>query len=132
SGLAIALVLFAHAGGFGSVFNAVAFHEFRAYNRISPFVGLLSLAAVAIVLDRWLVRQPAYICTFVLAPLLAIAAFDQVPAVLFADQHSREALFHHDQQFIAKLEAQLPGNAMVFQLPNTEFPLDGPRERMLP
>ena len=37
SGFVIALVLIAEVGGLGSLFNIFVVHEFRAYNRISPF-----------------------------------------------------------------------------------------------
>jgi hypothetical protein len=57
SGFVIALVLIAEVGGLGSLFNVFVVHEFRAYNRISPFIALFSLAAVAITIDALLAGE---------------------------------------------------------------------------
>jgi phosphoglycerol transferase len=128
----IALILIGQVGGFGSVFNLFVMHEFRCYNRLSPFISLFSLAAVALGLDCFLAKKPGYIKVPVAAAVIVFGALDQIPCFIF-QLHSQEvAEFYHDREFIRRLEEYLPRASMVFQLPNTPFPLDGMTERMLP
>ncbi|MGI8820642.1 MAG: hypothetical protein ACR2ID_07240 [Chthoniobacterales bacterium] len=129
----IAFVLIAEVGGFGSLFNILFLHEFRAYNRISPFISLCSLGGLAIVVDRVLRHRGKLLQSAIAAGLLALGAFDQIPPSLFAAHKSVEAKFHRDRAFIRTLESRLPAGAMIFQLPHTGFPMDaGINERMGP
>jgi phosphoglycerol transferase len=127
SGFAIALVLIAEVGGFGSLFNVFVVHEFRCYNRISPFIALFSLAAVAIIVDAFLAGRKSYSYWLLGGCVLIFGAFDQIPITMFYKR-----LFYEDQFFIGQLESRLPAGTMIFQLPHTDFPLDAGRERMLP
>ena len=78
SSFVVAFVLIAGAGGFGSLFNVFVVHEFRAYNRISPFVALFSLAAVAIIVDAFLAGKKRYSQGLLFGSLLIFGAFDQI------------------------------------------------------
>jgi hypothetical protein len=132
SGFVIALVLIAEVGGFGSLFNVFVVHQFRAYNRISPFIALFSLATVAIILDALLPWRKWYSQGLICGCLLIFGAFDQIPVVLFSNWENEKRRFYEDQFFIRQLESRLPAGTMVFQLPHTDLLLDGGRERMLP
>jgi phosphoglycerol transferase len=132
SGFVIALVLIAEAGGLGSLFNVFVIHEFRAYNRISPFIALFSLGAVAIIVDALLAGSKGYSLWLLGGCLLIFGAFDQIPAIELSNQPNGRRLFYEDQFFIGRLESRLPAGTMVFQLPHTDLPLDAGRERMLP
>jgi phosphoglycerol transferase len=128
----IALVLIAGVGGFGSLFNVFVMHEFRCYDRVSPFIGLFSFGAVAIALDHLSRRIHPYFQFFIAGLTVIAASFDQVPVPLFRVHDSKERQFYQDQAFINKLESRIPSGSMIFQLPNTGFPPDGPHERMRP
>ena len=132
SGFVIALVLIAQVGGLGSLFNVFVVHEFRAYNRISPFIALFSLAAVAIAVDALLAGRKRYLHWLLGGCLLIFGAFDQIPVIELSMQPNGRGLFYEDQFFIGQLESRLPAGTMVFQLPHTVFPLDAGRERMRP
>jgi hypothetical protein len=130
SGFVIALVLIAEVGGLGSLFNVFVLHEFRCYNRISPFIALFSLAAVAITVDALLAGRKRYAYWLLGGCLLIFGVFDQVPLVVFSNWENERRLFYEDQFFIRQLESRLPAGTMVFQLPHTEFLLDPSPERM--
>ena len=152
SGFVIALVLIAEVGGLGSLFNVFVVHEFRAYNRISPFIALFSLAAVAIIVDAFLAGRKSYLYWLLGGCVLIFGAFDQIPiaeiggegpmisppaagvgyGTVVSNQPNEKRRFYEDKFFIGQLESQLPAGTMIFQLPHTEFPLDGGHERMLP
>jgi hypothetical protein len=131
SGFVIALVLIAEVGGLGSLFNVFVIHEFRAYNRISPFIALFSLAAVAITIDALLAGRKRYLHWLLGGCLLIFGAFDQIPVSYFRMQPNVRRLFYEDQFFIGQLESRLPAGTMVFQLPHTVFPRDAGGQRML-
>jgi hypothetical protein len=132
SGFVVALVLIAEVGGFGSLFNVFVLHEFRAYNRISPFIALFSLAAVAMIVDSFLAGRKGYSYWLLGSCVLIFGAFDQIPIARFSNQPNEKRLFYEDKFFIGRLESRLPAGTMIFQLPHTDFPLDARRERMLP
>jgi hypothetical protein len=132
SGFVIALVLIAEIGGLGSLFNVFVVHEFRAYNRISPFIALFSLAAVAITIDALLAGRKRYLHWLLGGCLLIFGAFDQIPVIESSMQPNGRGLFYEDRFFIGQLESRLPAGTMVFQLPHTECPFDGGWERMRP
>ena len=132
SGFVVACVLIAGAGGFGSLFNVFVVHEFRAYNRISPFVALFSLAAVAITFDGFLSGKKPYSQGLLCCSLLIFGAFDQISLAAFGDREHERRRFYEDQFFIRQLESRVPAGTMVFQLPYEDFLHGGRRERMLP
>lgn len=125
--LNISAVLLATIGGFGSLFSLLISPQIRCYNRISVFIALFSLFAVAIVFDRfarWRAdaggrRWPsrALLAAIVVAGVIDEAGRDRVPnyAALKAD-------FHGDAEFVARIEAVVPTGSMVFQLPYFPFP----------
>jgi hypothetical protein len=128
----ITLLLIAGAGGFGSLFNVFVIHEFRAYNRVSPFLSLFSFGAVAVALDHLSRRMHPYLQFFVAGAITLVASFDQVPVAFFKHHTAEEQGFKQDRQFINQLEGRVPRGMMIFQLPNTSFPPDGVHERMRP
>jgi hypothetical protein len=121
SAFVIAMVLIAEVGGFGSLFNVFVLREFRTYNRISPFIALFSLAAVAVVMDLAFrrIRTAAQCC--LAGSIIVFAVFDQIPRPLFR-RIAVDERFNADHKFFAELEARLPQGAMIFQLPNTPLP----------
>jgi phosphoglycerol transferase len=132
SGFVVAFVLIGGAGGFGSLFNVFVVHEFRAYNRISPFVALFSLAAVAITVDALLAGKKRYLQGLLCGSLVIFGAFDQISLAPFGNREHERQRFYEDQFFIRQLESRLPAGTMVFQLPYEDFLYGGRRERMLP
>jgi hypothetical protein len=132
SGFVVALVLITEVGGFGSLFNVFVVHEFRAYNRISPFIALFSLAAVAMIVDSFLAGRKSYSYWLLGGCMLIFGAFDQIPIARFSNQPNEKRRFYEDKFFIGQLESRLPAGTMIFQLPHTDFPLGAGRERMLP
>ena len=121
SGFVVALVLIAGAGGFGSLFNVFVVHEFRACNRISPFVALFSLAALAIIIDAFLAGKKRYSQVFSLRFSPNIRVFDQISLAPFGNREHERRRFYEDQFFIRQLESRLPAGTMVFQLPYEDF-----------
>lgn len=117
-------------GTFGSVSALVALvvtSKIRAYNRISIFIAFFSLLTVAWLLDRFAerfvksaTRQIAFaVCLFA---LLSLGVFDQTSARFVPDYQKNKAEFDSDQKFMRQLQASLPAEAMIFQLPFVPFP----------
>ncbi len=130
AGLSVGLVLIAEVGGFGSIFNALILREFRCYNRISPFISLFSFAAISIVADQLLRRKLPAVRSGLFGSLVVIGMFDQIPVAIFRHHSVEENNFYADRKFIHELEARLPKNAMVFQLPDMGFSLDAGQNKI--
>ena len=132
SGMVVALVLIAEVGGFGSVFNVFILHEFRCYNRVSPFISLFSLGGIAVVADQVLGRPAVLSRCLFFALLFLFGVFDQVDVGFLSNRSVEERRFYQDRKYIQDLEARLPAAAIIFQLPHTGFPPDGVHLRMGP
>jgi hypothetical protein len=130
--ICIALILVGGIGGLGSLFNVFVLHEFRCYNRVSPFISLFAFAALAIVLDHVLANKRGAFRYTSFGFLLVIGAIDQVPVSIFQGRADEEKQFFADRLFMRRLEKSLPQHSMVFQLPYREFPLDAGYKRMGP
>jgi phosphoglycerol transferase len=133
--LAIAIVLLATNGGFGALFNALVAPDIRAYNRIIVFLSFLALVPVAMLLTRvqnWCTdrRIPGKILALLLLGLVFFAVADQAATTYFLQYADRQAAFDRDEHFVRQVESIMAPGAMVFQLPYTNFPAEGPPGKM--
>lgn len=129
SALCLACVLLATIGGFGALFNAFAFPDIRGYNRIAPFISFFSLAALSMVLaaaqHRWLAgRRIEKIFAVALIFCAVLAAYDQRVISGWTPHEAREQLYRDDGKFVDQVEATMPRDGMIFQLPYTDFPVE--------
>ncbi|HVA49415.1 MAG TPA: hypothetical protein VNH11_23820 [Pirellulales bacterium] len=133
--LNIAAVLLATVGGFGSLFALLVSAQIRCYNRMSLFIALLSLFAVAILLDRladWFHGKGYRIWQYRLA-LACLAAFglvDEIGRSRAPDYAALKAQFECDRDFVREVEQQLPADAMLLQLPYFPFPETPPLHQL--
>lgn len=135
--LTLFCLLFATVGGFAAIFNLV-FPDFRAINRFSVFIAFLSLAGIGLWWQSWiqenqnkLLKLGIYIAFIVIS---VFSLYDQLLGTY--DLRSQRALNEkaaaHEKSFIQSFEKEAPAGALVFQLPITNFPLDGGIDKMLP
>ena len=131
-----AALLFGTIGGFGSLFNFLVYPQFRAYNRISVCIAFVSLFAVALLLEdlkrRLELRQSgAWIWYGLLAAVLLIGILDQTNAAMVPNYEASKAEDRNDAAFVKEIEAAVPRQAMIFQLPIVPFPENPPVVRMV-
>jgi phosphoglycerol transferase len=127
--LAIAALMLGTVGGGGAMFAWIVTPMIRAYNRISIFIALLSVAAAVIAIDAlvrrigsdWKERRLVVLLIAVVVGLFAL--WDQTVAF---DQARIAPLFVQDREVIQRAEAQLPADTMVYQLPYHRYPEAGP------
>lgn len=122
--LTLALVLIATTGGLGGFFNIFVTNEFRCYNRVSPFISLFSLTAIAFIFDRFLANRPALVRSAVAAGLVGFAAFDQIPLYYLSFHRVIQERAKEDAATFGAIESRMPAGALVFQLPFMPFPVD--------
>jgi phosphoglycerol transferase len=120
-------LLLATIGGFGTVFAGLAFPEIRCYNRISIFIAFFSLFAVVLLLEEFSKRYvrgntPRLLFNAFLCLALAVGVSDQTSESFVPPYDSIRAEYLNDDAFIKNIEAIMPENAMIFQLPYVPFP----------
>jgi phosphoglycerol transferase len=123
---AVALAL-GTLGGAGSIIAYAGFTSLRAYNRVSVFLGFIGIAAVLLLMQRWLrriadARRRAIIAGAAAIALLGIGALDQLPAISIG---RGSASFESDRNFFTSLEQQIPTGTAVYQLPYHPYPEAG-------
>jgi phosphoglycerol transferase len=133
--LTVAAFLIATAGGFSAILIYVI-REIRCYNRISVYIALWSLFAAALLWDRAVARlsSPGFrrAAAVLLVVILVAGVLDQCPpASWYASRANTLAEYAGDQEFVDRIEEQLPAGAMIFQLPYVRFPEHSPVNDML-
>lgn len=136
--LALTAFLLATVGGVGEAVAYLGFPAIRAYDRMTPYIGFMSLAAVAWLADaaaariRESRRLPDAGKTAVIAAcfaaVLALGLFDQTTPAAMPKYDAIEKSVASDRAFVARLEAELSDSAMIFQLPYIAFPEAAPVE----
>jgi len=128
--------LLATVGGFGSLFNVFVAPDIRCYTRIVVFIEFFAIAAIGLLLTRvslWFRRRnwSKPVLAGALGLLVAFGVSDQAVTAGYRDNLSRERQFKLDDAFVKSVESVLPRNALVFQLPFTDFPAEAPPFHML-
>lgn len=144
--LTIAGVLLATVGGFGAIFNTLISPDIRAYNRIIVFLGFFAFFVVATQLD-WINSKlrshfnpngtspnTSIFFSVLLFVTLVLGLADQGKAAhpLIDQYKTYAAQMWDERRFVQKIEDQFPSVISIYQLPQTNFPPDGGRRRMLP
>jgi phosphoglycerol transferase len=130
-----AFLLLGLSGGIGLLFAFVVFSQFRAYNRVSIFLGFISLFAVALILDQLRARlsrsSNVNIITITLAlAILAFGLWDQTIPAYAVLKPKQIADFRSDAAFVKQIESILPAGSTIFQLPYHPFPESEAQHRM--
>lgn len=125
--LALSGTLLGTMGGLGALVAIFALREIRAYDRISVFIGMFVLAAVAMVADQVRDRLaaravPPAVWYVVLGAALVVGCVDQVGAARVPDYAAMKARYAADGAFVSQVESTVPAGSMVFQLPYVFFP----------
>jgi phosphoglycerol transferase len=125
--LAVASVLFAALGGFGSLVALLVTPSLRCYNRMSVYIGFLAFFGLALVLDRayrrlGTSRLKAAACWGVLAGLLALGSLDQTSASWIPPHQTLKERHAVLGEFVRRVEAALPPGSWVYQMPHMAFP----------
>ncbi|MGE0132512.1 MAG: hypothetical protein AB7U82_30890 [Blastocatellales bacterium] len=125
--LAGAALLLGTIGGFGSLVAFFGLPQVRAYNRVSIFIAFFALFAVALWLDDFARRRlnsPKLRAMFhaALGLILVLAMLDQISPRFRPDHQRLTDEYMSDEVFVKKIEAALPADAMIFQLPVMSFP----------
>ncbi len=136
SELNIAAVLLATMGGLGTLFNYAITPQIRSYNRISVFIAFFSLLALMSLLEGLnnkpnkftLPQKNRYYG--LLGLLLLIGILDQTTVYFIPPYSTAKVEFVSDDDFVQKIEASVPKNAMIFQLPYVPFPESPPVNKM--
>lgn len=122
-------VLYGTIGGLASIFALLISPQIRSVNRISVFIAFFSMVAAGMILDRLLRGRPGWVAALAAATIAILGALDQTSRQL-ERFHGDEALFHQQREYVRRIEAILPSDASVFQLPYFPFPENGPIEVM--
>jgi phosphoglycerol transferase len=128
--LNIFAILLATIGGFGTVFSWGISPWIRSYNRISIYIGFFAIFMVVACLEalrrRYARSTASRVCFYAILGLLATAGIlDQTPSYVSATDAFAQREYSSDAEFIGRIEAALPPDAMIYQMPHVTFPDSG-------
>ncbi|RQR43568.1 sugar translocase [Burkholderia sp. Bp9140] len=125
--LTIVLVLFCTIGGFSGIFSLLVSPMIRAWNRVSVFIAFTSIAAVLLLIQRYLIAgeraslRGAALCL----ALCTFTLWDQTTTPSLTRLEKNKAEFNSDASFVHAIEQRVPAGSAIYQLPYVEFP-EGP------
>ena len=127
STLNLASILLATVGGLSSLICFGISPLVRCFNRMSVFIALFSLLAVAINIEQFRLADKIkqgwkfvwFISVFL---ILFFGLFDQTTDFFIPPYVQSAASFENDKNFVHRIESMLPAGAMVFELPYIPFP----------
>lgn len=127
-------ILLGTVGGGSALIAYLVSPQIRAWNRISVFVAFFALiglaAALSALRERWPAgRVPAALGAAGLVFVSLFSLWDQSPDGIPQYELNRVA-WQSDARFGAAVEAALPDDAMVLQLPYVPFPEHPPVNKM--
>lgn len=128
--LNISAVLLATIGGFSSLISLFFSPLLRGYNRISVYIAFFSFFAAALLLEetrryfqKTTIRKLFFYC--IIGMVLVVGIMDlQSPSLIPAYAQTKQ-LYKTDSKFIKRIEAKMPKNAMIYQLPYMQYPEHG-------
>jgi phosphoglycerol transferase len=122
--LNIAALLLAQSGGMGEQIALNLTAMIRAYNRMSIVIAFLALAALALLVDEWRSRRAfsGWGFTLALSIVVILGLLDQISPMALPDHRADATCFLSDREFVGRIEAAVPAEAMIFQLPPNSFP----------
>jgi phosphoglycerol transferase len=125
--LALGMVLLATVGGGSSLFAMLISTSIRSWNRISIFIAFISVLAFMLCVDRIITKyaKPTYAwlfsATFALI-LIVVGIYDQTVRPCHSCISTNQTLVSNDSAFIRAIEAKLPPQAALYQLPYMAYP----------
>lgn len=128
--LTLAAILFGTIGGFAVVLSFFT-GAIRCYNRLSIFIAMFSLIAVAQLIQNLYqrIRKPIVICIIMLL-LLVIGMYDQTTPVDLSRHAVIAEAFEADADFIQEIEQMETEGAMIYQMPYMKYPENGGIQNM--
>ena len=128
--LCVGLVLMGTLGGFSSLFSMLVSSAIRSWNRISIFIAFISVLACMLAVDLLVIKftkkhYTQAVGIFLAVVLLVLGILDQTVKPCHSCQLANQKLFKNDSDFIHAVEASLPKNAAIYQLPYASYPENG-------
>lgn len=128
--LTYAAILLGSVGGFSTLMGLLT-DKIRCYNRISVYIGMLSILMVTIV-GTWLAKKLekhiiGKVVLWVSVPLIcALAIFDQSSTRMIPNYDLTKSMYDTEADFVKQIEEKEEKGAMIYQLPYCSFPENGP------
>jgi hypothetical protein len=114
-------------GGLASLIELIFTPDLRAWNRISVLIAFFSLIAVGALLDalrRRLspARHGSALGFAAVVVVLLFGVYDQTSDSYIPPYTATARQWHSDERLVREIEARLPADASVFELPYVPFP----------
>ncbi len=122
-------VLLGTMGGFGSLIAFFITPQIRTYARLNVLIGFFSLFAVVLLLDRLRRHRPA-LAAPVLLVIFAVGLLDQATPNAARPYAATKKEYASDDALVRRMEAALPPDTAVFELPFSTFPEPPPLHGM--
>jgi phosphoglycerol transferase len=121
SGTSLAVI-----GGFGIFVASLLTSKIRCYNRISVYLACIALFGLAFAFKDLRLRMKPIYFYLLLFSVLCFGLFDQLTPDYVSSYAAVRETYESDQEFFKKVQATMPKNSMILQLPFMIFPESAP------
>lgn len=120
-------ILLSTVGGFGAIFSYLITSQLRGYDRTSIFIAFFSIAAFFVILENMSrchlqTKQKKMVFCILIMLVAFVGVLDQTSPSFALPNPVTKADFFNDENFVHEIEAIMPENGMIFQLPYVPFP----------
>ncbi|MDO9556423.1 MAG: hypothetical protein Q7J82_02415 [Coriobacteriia bacterium] len=127
--LLVAGLLLATTSGFGTIVGFLL-PQIRAYNRIVVYLAFFALFGAAVLFDKVTSKVPParqrILLPLLVLFLMVVGVADQTTSASIPDYAHTRTDWATLGEFVGRVEARVPRDAMVFQLPYVPFPENPP------
>jgi phosphoglycerol transferase len=121
-------------GGLGALLSKLFFPAIRGWNRISIFIGFISIAGILLLmqlaLNRLITKKRGIVEGLIAITLFCIAIYDQTSDPCLDCYIKAKNDFNQDRKFISTIEKKLDFDAAIYQLPYMQFPESPPTNEL--
>lgn len=118
-------ILFSTVGSLNSILYVWGLNQIRVWSRITPLIAFCSLAFGGMMFEkiRFRKRSTAY---FLLILILSIGLLDQTSTQYVPSYQENAEIWKREELFTRAADKSFVRNSMIYQIPNIEFPENGP------
>lgn len=127
----VSLLLISTVGGFNVLFAILVTPLIRGWDRISIFIEFGSILAFCLLLDGCArINRSSFVASLCAIVATIAGLWDQTPLSYRSVVAAGSAAGAVDEEFIHQIEASMPPESAIYQLPYMRFPDFGPLQKL--
>jgi phosphoglycerol transferase len=123
--VAVVAIFFSTVGSINSILYVSGLNQIRVWSRITPLIAFCALSFGGMMVEKIRMRKKHF-AYFLLIPVLSIGLLDQTSPQYVPQYQENAEIWNREESFTRAADKAFARNSMIYQMPNIEFPENGP------